>query len=291
MPPPSHSYSYSVSYLLCMAFLMLLLVACVGMALAVVLDREGPCARMIGLDTEPEVVMVHQIWFDFGDGRSDTRWRRVLPAVETVRAACSASPRVMYKLWTEEEADVLVRTCVPELYMVYSSMPKKIYQVDILRFVLVKVFGGLYLDTDIICQCDIAAFCARLFRNGKVAIPVINETSGEVGSDLLYSPVPQAPFWNAVLDRILALPCTGTAGAALPPPNVATGPVMLEQVLRQAATPCTVALLPPEVTKPFHYTGTRPPVCDMSHPDFDVHKCADAFPHSPFISLYQASWV
>lgn len=244
-------------------------------------------------DYDPEITIVHQVWFPLEDGRSPERWARIAPVVNTVRSACEGAPdKLLYRLWTEEDARQLMSSCSPSLYTIFERLPRTINRVDFFKIVLMKVYGGLYLDTDIVCNCDLAAFIQSL-RVGKVVLSVASETGvdkktgllNELYSDFLFAPYPDMPFWTVALNEIADTPKqtmnTETA-------NVTTGPYLISRVAQSMID--DVVFVPASRIKPMHYTN-QSRECNLNSSTFDLKKCTARFPGIEVFSLYQGSWV
>lgn len=70
------------------------------------------------------------------------KWR---PLQQKVR---EFHPDWTYKLWTDEDNLALIRERRPDLEAVYAGLPKPVMRADLIRYVYMEQFGGLYLDTD-----------------------------------------------------------------------------------------------------------------------------------------------
>lgn len=86
--------------------------------------------------------IIHQTWKD-----RDVP-ERFRDAQESWRAR---HPGWAYRLWTDEDLDELVRTRAPELWPLYQAYPYAIQRVDAARYVILREFGGLYADLDLVC--------------------------------------------------------------------------------------------------------------------------------------------
>tara|TARA_R110001632_G_scaffold2768_3_gene12198 strand:+ start:1935 stop:2672 length:738 start_codon:yes stop_codon:yes gene_type:complete len=58
-----------------------------------------------------------------------------------------------YRLWDTKSCNQLVKTYYPEFYELYNSVRYPIMKVDIARFLILGVYGGLYLDMDCYPVC------------------------------------------------------------------------------------------------------------------------------------------
>ncbi|EAW13651.1 putative glycosyl transferase [Aspergillus clavatus NRRL 1] len=55
-------------------------------------------------------------------------------------------------VWTDENADALVRNDYPHLYTMWKSYPYPIQRVDALRYMILQKYGGVLLDYDLACK-------------------------------------------------------------------------------------------------------------------------------------------
>ena len=60
-------------------------------------------------------------------------------------------PNYQYKFWSDEEGRGLIKKEFPCLLSVYDLYPYDIQRADVIRLVVLYVYGGIYLDFDIIC--------------------------------------------------------------------------------------------------------------------------------------------
>ena len=61
---------------------------------------------------------------------------------------------VNYVLWSDEEAEILVKTHYPYYYNLYLSFPFHINRIDFVRFCILHKYGGVYADMDMYCYKD-----------------------------------------------------------------------------------------------------------------------------------------
>jgi mannosyltransferase OCH1-like enzyme len=147
------------------------------------------------------------------------------PYVERLKAL---HPDWTYKLWTDADNLELVRTRMPEFLDVYQKLPKNIMRADVIRYVIMYVHGGLYLDTDyeFLKPFDLGHHDVVLpweFDGGA------NPENDRVANSLFAS-VPGHPFWKMVIDDLMANP------PLAPDVNVlsTTGPMFLTRIFHKA---------------------------------------------------------
>lgn len=54
-------------------------------------------------------------------------------------------------LWTLDDVRRLIRNRFPDLLILYDSYPHNVFRADIMRYVMLYVFGGVYADLDSVC--------------------------------------------------------------------------------------------------------------------------------------------
>lgn len=87
--------------------------------------------------------IIHQTWRD-----ADTiplSWQ------QASNSCRQHHPDYQYRFWTDQAARRLIESEFPCLLATYDSYPYDIQRADIIRLVILYVYGGIYLDLDIIC--------------------------------------------------------------------------------------------------------------------------------------------
>ncbi|MGA2028049.1 MAG: glycosyltransferase [Syntrophobacteraceae bacterium] len=104
---------------------------------------------MIRVDPIPRII--HQLW---KTSKIPYRWR---DCTESWKAH---HPNWEHRLWTDEDAEHFVKVHYPGLRGVLDSFPYAIQRVDIMRYLILSVHGGVYVDLDM--ECLQTAVCSRL---------------------------------------------------------------------------------------------------------------------------------
>ena len=87
--------------------------------------------------------IIHQTWHD-----ADTipiNWQQASNSCRSVH------PNYEYRLWTDKDAHRLIEKELPNLLPTFDSYPYSIQRADVLRLAALYIYGGIYLDLDIIC--------------------------------------------------------------------------------------------------------------------------------------------
>lgn len=113
-------------------------------------------------------------------------------------------PEWTYKLWTDEDNLALIRERRPDLEAVYLGMPQPIQRADLIRYVFMEQFGGLYLDTDyqMLKPFELLDHAVVLPRESEVGAPIFL-------GNAFFASEPGHPFWTTLLADLRDHPPTG----------------------------------------------------------------------------------
>ena len=109
-----------------------------------------------------------------------------------------------YHLWTDQENDYLIMKHFPEIHAIYGKLTNGILKSDIARYLIVKKYGGVYLDL------DYEIFEPLALGNHQLFIP--KEESQYEGAqrdylgNCIFGSVPDHPFWDNVITHLLHKP-------------------------------------------------------------------------------------
>jgi mannosyltransferase OCH1-like enzyme len=106
-----------------------------------------------------------------------------------------------FRLWTDVDNLNLVKSHFPEMLAPYEALPYNIMRVDIVRYMYMKVYGGVYIDLDYellmpldpLLNHDLILPLSR--ENGKR-----NYKHGVIIGNCVFASIPGHPFWTDVLD-------------------------------------------------------------------------------------------
>jgi mannosyltransferase OCH1-like enzyme len=106
-----------------------------------------------------------------------------------------------YHHWDDAANDRLISEHYPDLSETYFGMPKPIMKADLIRYVYMDRFGGLYLDTDyeFLKPFDLTDRALVLPRESSADKPLFL-------GNCVFASVPGHPFWKAVLAELKARP-------------------------------------------------------------------------------------
>ena len=88
--------------------------------------------------------VIHQIFLDIGLKPLSER-HDYLRNIELLKVN---NPDWCYLLWNEDELDEFVENEYPEYLDYWNSFPHKFYKIDYARYLLLKSYGGIYIDLD-----------------------------------------------------------------------------------------------------------------------------------------------
>jgi mannosyltransferase OCH1-like enzyme len=130
--------------------------------------------------------IIHQVLL--GDLEMRPKW-------EQARASCKElHPTWEMKLWRDEEANEFVHQYYPSLSSIYLNYPLEIQRSNVLRYLLLHHYGGVYLDLDMRCRRPL-----DFFRNEDFITPPANPTG--VNNAFIVSSKGH-PFWQHLIDNL-----------------------------------------------------------------------------------------
>lgn len=99
-----------------------------------------------------------------------------------------------YKLWTDKDNLALVSRAVPQWLPLYQALPRNIMRADMIRYIILSLEGGLYLDL------DYEMFRPFDLMDRDLVLPMESDPGHDVvlGNCILAS-APAHPFWQHVL--------------------------------------------------------------------------------------------
>ena len=149
-------------------------------------------------------------------------------------------PGWTYKLWTDEDNLALIQERRPDLLAVYTGLPKPIMRADLIRYVFMEQFGGLYLDTDyqILKPYDLLDYRLVLPRESEVGAPIFL-------GNAFFASEPMHPFWTALLEDLRTTPPTALNTNSEHDIIDLTGPGFLTRVWKAGFQGDKTILIPP----------------------------------------------
>jgi len=124
-------------------------------------------------------------------GQIEPKWA---PLTERLLAL---HPNWEYRLWGDEENEILIRDRFPDFSDVYRNLPRPIMRADLARYAYMSEFGGVYLDTDyeFLRPFDLL--------EKEVVLPRSSPSDGPlILGNCVFGSRPGHPFWIALLEEI-----------------------------------------------------------------------------------------
>lgn len=118
------------------------------------------------------------------------------------------------KLWEEPALLEVIAQVAPQVLQRFESLDRSAMKADVARFVLVKAYGGIYLDIDFIVTRSLEPLChlaqepyvaLRRLRFGSFLHSVLNGTLASEPESLqtyIIISSPQHPLWDLLIDHI-----------------------------------------------------------------------------------------
>lgn len=144
--------------------------------------------------------IIHHIWFQGVVNRKKAK--KLYHSLRQCRESWIVkNPDWFHYEWNNGIATEFVKRYYPEHYEMYKSYKYEIQRCDVLRYMLLHRYGGLYVDMDYFCN---RPFSASKIFNGKNAYfvqspnGVIGQDDDHISNSLIYSKADN-PFWRIVL--------------------------------------------------------------------------------------------
>ena len=120
---------------------------------------------------------IHQIWI------SDGNWTQPsLPStfIPTVRSFLHLNPKWQYFFWTEKNGRHLIKDKYPKLLKFFDTSTINVVKADLLRYVVLHEYGGLYADLD------------------TLNVQPLDRVTQRFSCILVPAPFEHAVFWNSL---------------------------------------------------------------------------------------------
>lgn len=75
--------------------------------------------------------------------------------LDNIQSCRSIHPDWEFRLWTSENATAFVSSRYPDILSAYTRYPQTIQRANILRYLLLDFYGGVYLDLDLSCRANL----------------------------------------------------------------------------------------------------------------------------------------
>lgn len=126
-----------------------------------------------------------------------------------------------YSFWTDGDLDTLVKDHFSWFYPVFLSYPEQIYRVDAARYMILYLYGGIYIDMDF----EVLENFYNLLEPNRPSIVESPFPNVEKLQNSLMASPPGHPFWMEVLKEMAS-----TSTVFFHSVLDATGPRMLDRV-------------------------------------------------------------
>ncbi len=143
-------------------------------------------------------------------------------------------PEWQFMFWDDSDLETFVRKEHPDLLSLYLSYPQQINRVMLARYLILRKFGGVFVDIDLECLKSVEPLLINwpLFLSNEPPshhdhpIAVRRKIQQLVGTSFLAS-IPNHPFWDCLIGRLSEF-------SGMYDPLEATGSIFLSSVLANA---------------------------------------------------------
>lgn len=132
----------------------------------------------------------------------------------------------VHKIWTDEDISAMVRQEYPDYYPYFLAYKYDIQRFDVIRYLILYKFGGIYADMDVICYRNFYEY----LQPGRAAVAESNNKSEGYQNALMASPAFH-PFWRYVMEDVLAYRHVELPGQKASTVFATTGPQVMVRVV------------------------------------------------------------
>ena len=164
-------------------------------------------------------------------------------------------------MWDAERIDAFVQQSFPEHYAAYASAPLHIIKIDLARYLILYVHGGIYADMDVYCYSN---FYSELEKEVHL-VEVLNQRNDELVQNCLMAGVAGHVFFMKCFhESIRRLQSTDRALITKPDRHapdlpmsshyvrLIAGPILLSDMYSTWKAPSEIGLLPKETYNAHH---------------------------------------
>lgn len=209
--------------------------------------------------------IIHQSW----------KTRELPPKWDALRQTWLARhPHWEYRFWTDDDNQRLIRTEYPELISLYDSYPLSINRAELARYMVIRRYGGVYLDLDFECLRpldDLVAGHELVFglepKTHSDRAPVRERGLTRLVCNAFIASVPDHPFWTHVVGRL-------ERSRAEPSLGECTGFFLLTRACDSFPEPSAITLLPAGLMYPIdnrHGVLTNPERSEIARTAYAIH--------------------
>jgi mannosyltransferase OCH1-like enzyme len=110
-------------------------------------------------------------------------------------------PHCEYRFHTDADIDAFIKTQFPTYYDAFMRLPRKIMQIDMVRYFWMYEYGGIYADLDY--------YIIRPFDlwDKTIVLPANRETidGPTCLGNCIFASEPRHPFWKTLMDTLFTI--------------------------------------------------------------------------------------
>lgn len=158
-----------------------------------------------------------------------------------------------YRLWTDRDNREYIKINYPNFLEIFDSYPHNIQRADVIRYFILRDFGGVYSDLDIEPLGPIDKYVDHIASNGGVGLVFSGNVNVFTNSFMISAP--RNPIWNKVIERLYRQEIPWWAMTKHFEVMYSTGPLMLNAVANEYRGP--ICLLPRPVFMAYSIADDR----------------------------------
>ena len=231
--------------------------------------------------------VIHQIWSNIEEPLPDffrefmKTWRK-------------HHPDWKYIIWDNGKMNGFIQEFYPEYWISYNSAKYNIQKWDIIRYVILYHYGGMYVDVDYECRGSLES----LLENNKGCYfsggPVFNENSldweNNFNNSLMIS-IPQHPFMRLIIDSAF---CELMMKRNYPNKFIevlsTTGPALLTKLYKTNADNSDVYIIPSMFVTPLNYSDVEQYMSGNTSPAFTKY-IQDKLMKAVAVHYFMRTWL
>jgi len=107
--------------------------------------------------------IIHQIFLDIG--LKPYKYRKDYQRNVSINKAMN--PDYKHILWRDKEVEKFIETQSKKIQYLWNDFPDPFYKIDFVRYLILKEYGGIYIDLDVYCKMPLSKI------NDKNRVPKI----------------------------------------------------------------------------------------------------------------------
>lgn len=137
--------------------------------------------------------IIHQTWKN----------NDLLPHMkDSQKSFIDKNPNWMYVLWTDEMNRKLIQEHFPWFLEYYDNYEYNIQRADVIRYFILWLYGGVYADTDLLCNCSLDSLIDDM-ETEEESLAIVMSSHVNYYSNWFMISSAENPFWPQVWEMLI----------------------------------------------------------------------------------------